>query len=195
MPTLAVRQLRREGLGPIELSVGEGETLALFGASGSGKTLLLRAIADLDPNEGEVTLVEQSRNDLSADRWRALLAYVPPESHWWADTVGAHADHWDDAMLAALDFRPEVLDWEVRRLSSGERQRLALLRALCREPAGLLLDEPTANLDQGNTLRIEALLSDYQQKHQAPIIWVSHDEAQRARVAQRVAHMHKGRLQ
>jgi ABC-type iron transport system FetAB ATPase subunit len=195
MPGLTVRQLQREGLGPLDLEVAAGETLALFGASGSGKTLLLRAIADLDPNQGEVTLGEHSRDALPAHRWRTLLAYVPPESHWWAETVGPHADQWDSGMLQALGFGQEVLDWEIRRLSSGERQRLALLRALARQPAGLLLDEPTANLDQDNTLKIEALVRDYQQCHRAPVIWVSHDEAQRARVAQRTGRMHGGRLQ
>ena len=195
MPGLAVKQLQRDGLGPVELQVAAGETLALYGASGSGKTLLLRAIADLDPNQGEVTLGAHARNTLPAHRWRTLLAYVPPESHWWAETVGPHADEWDNGMLQALGFTPEVLDWEIRRLSSGERQRLALLRALSRQPAGLLLDEPTANLDQDNTHKIEALIRDYQRQHQAPVIWVSHDEAQRTRVAQRVGRMQGGRLQ
>ena len=71
------------------------------------------------------------------------------------------------------------------RLSSGERQRLALLRLLSRNPKALLLDEPTANLDDVNQQRVEALVEAYRQAHGAPVLWISHDVAQQRRVATR----------
>lgn len=194
MASLVVEQLQRDGLGPIDLTVSPAQTLALHGASGSGKTLLLRAIADLDPNRGRARLGEQDRSALAADRWRALVMYVPPESHWWAERVETHAPRWDNEVFAALGFEQDVLGWEIRRLSTGERQRLALARALSTQPACLLLDEPTANLDHDNTLRVEALIEGYRQRHATPVIWVSHDPAQRDRVAEKVREMAAGQL-
>ena len=195
MPDLIVTALQRKGLGPVDLSVSAGEAFAIHGLSGSGKTLLLRAIADLDPNDGEIVLGDSTRGQLAAHQWRSLLMYVPPESHWWADTVRQHAELWEPTLLSALGFDNDVLDWQVRRLSNGERQRLALARALSAGPAGLLLDEPTANLDEMNTRRVEQLVNDYRKTHNAPVLWVSHDAAQRRRMAQREGEMVRGRLQ
>jgi ABC-type iron transport system FetAB ATPase subunit len=120
---------------------------------------------------------------------------VPAESHWWDDLVRPHASHWDAEKLQALGFDEQVLDWDTRRLSSGERQRLALVRALSLAPPVLLLDEATANLDAVNTGHVEQLLHDYQQQSGAAILWVSHDSAQRARVADRQARIADGRLE
>ena len=80
------------------------------------------------------------------------------------------------------------------RCSTGERQRLALLRTLMRQPAALLLDEPTGNLDEDSTARVEALLDDYRRAHDAALLWVSHDPRQAARVAQRRFVLVDGRL-
>lgn len=191
---LLVQGLKRDGLGPLDFSVGEARTLCLHGASGSGKTLLLRAIADLDPNQGEVTLGQQRRSQTPAHLWRSQVMYVAPEAHWWEDTVGDHATGWDRRMLATLGFDSDVLNWRVSRLSSGEKQRLGLLRALSARPAALLLDEPTANLDPDNTERAEGLIRDYQAQQASPIVWVSHDPGQRARVADQVLEIRAGQL-
>ena len=87
------------------------------------------------------------------------------------------------------------MDWSVARLSSGERQRLALLRVLANRPPVLLLDEPTANLDEATTARVEALLKDYRTLHGAGVLWVSHDPQQLRRVADRHLRIADGRLQ
>jgi len=162
----------------------------LAGPSGSGKTLLLRALADLDPHAGRVLLNGVEQRELPAPEWRRRMAYLPAESHWWADRVGAHFRTPDPGLLERLGFAPEVLDWEVARLSSGERQRLALARLLALGPQVLLLDEPTANLDQGNRERVEALVADYLSTHGALALWVSHDPEQARRVGSR--HWHIG---
>ncbi|MEJ2575344.1 MAG: ATP-binding cassette domain-containing protein [Gammaproteobacteria bacterium] len=183
MAELRLEHLHPPRLKPASFRVPAGRCLALHGPSGAGKSLLLRAIADLDPNAGEVWLGGTPRSAMTAPAWRRRVVLIPAESHWWADTVGAHAGHWDAELLAELGFSESVLDWEVSRLSSGERQRLALARALTLTPEVLLLDEPTANLDAENTARTEAVLRAYREAHRVSVIWVSHDPAQRRRVA------------
>lgn len=184
MTTLELKGLQTLHLGPLSLLLEERCT-TLAGPSGSGKTLLLRAIADLDPHRGEALLdgIEQRR--LPAPQWRRRVAYLPAESHWWADRVGAHCDGVDPALLESLGFAPDVMEWEVARLSSGERQRLALARLLTLKPRVLLLDEPTANLDTVNRQRAEAVIFDYLERNAALALWVTHDPEQGRRIGAR----------
>src|SRR5690606_11730155 len=86
---LTIENLFRPGLDPVSLALAQGEAVAVMGPSGSGKPLLLRAIADLDPNEGSVILDDARREAMPAPRWRRLVGYLPAESGWWADRVGA----------------------------------------------------------------------------------------------------------
>lgn len=182
-------------LQPISLTLGAAETLAVHGPSGAGKTLFLRAICDLDLNHGEVYLNEVPRSSFTPPDWRKKVGYLPAESFWWSDKVADHADSWDEEQLERLGFSPQVLNWQTSRLSSGERQRLSLARLLSNKPQVLLLDEPTANLDQENSLRLEKLVQDYQRTSRACIIWVSHSLEQRQRLAGRSALIDGGKLQ
>lgn len=182
MSSLRIEQLRKKGVNAADITLGAGTCTAVHGASGSGKTLLLRAIADLDEAEGEVWLDRQARSGMSGPQWRSRVSYVAAESHWWGRLVREHAAQWRTSDLEALGFEPEVLDWSVQRLSSGERQRLAIARALAGQPAALLLDEATANLDQSNTARVERLVGAWRRQTGGCVLWVSHDPAQRTRV-------------
>ena len=196
MPSLHLRQLVTRHVGPVDLSIGSGECVCIRGASGSGKTLLLRAIADLDPHRGDALLDAASCSSLPAPEWRRAVAIVAAESQWWSERVGDHFDNGIEARwMERLGLPAAALDWEVARCSTGERQRLALLRTLMQAPAVLLLDEPTGNLDAEGTRRVEALLADYRQARQAALLWVSHDAAQIERVAQRSYLLDDGRLQ
>lgn len=165
-----------------------------MGASGSGKTMLLRAVADLDPHEGSVFLADIECRDLSGPEWRRRVGMLPSESQWWFDRVRDHFTDIEPQWLKRLGFTSGVLDNEVSRLSSGERQRLALLRLLCGRPAALLLDEPTANLDPENGAAAEHLILSYAKANEAPIIWVSHDLGQVRRLADRRYWLNDGRL-
>jgi ABC-type iron transport system FetAB ATPase subunit len=156
--------------------------------------LLLRAIVDLDPNQGEVWLGGLARSTVTAPQWRRRCVYVAAESHWWADTVRPHAKTWSNDLLAQLGFDGSVLDWDIARLSSGEKQRLALARALGLSPGALLLDEPTANLDKSNTAKVEAIVAACRVRHEMPILWVSHDLDQRQRIGQRCARVAEHRV-
>jgi ABC-type sulfate/molybdate transport systems ATPase subunit len=191
---LVLETLGFRHLGPISLRVGAGECVGITGPSGSGKSLLLRAVADMEERGGRIFLGDQDVDALSGPQWRRRVGLLPAESAWWFDSVGAHFNGFDPAGLQELGFSPAVMDWEVSRLSSGERQRLGLIRLLSRQPRALLLDEPTANLDAENTGRAESLLRAYQQRHQVPLIWVSHDQAQLKRVADRCFVFDQGML-
>jgi ABC-type iron transport system FetAB ATPase subunit len=178
----------------VSFTLAAGECIAIIGPSGSGKSRLLRAIADLDPHGGEVWLRGELCSRMPAHRWRQRVGYLPAESAWWGELVADHMSDPGAERLAELGLSAEVLGWQVSRLSSGERQRLALLRLLAGEPEVLLLDEPTANLDPDSAERVERLLARCQAEGTG-LLWVSHDEVQVRRVADRGFQIVAGRLQ
>ena len=158
-------------IGPLSLDVDSGDCLCISGPSGTGKSQLLRAIADLDPHEGEAFLEGVASNELAANEWRTRVALLPPESRWWLPRA---IDHFHDGVPIPLDhigLTSAILEQPVSRLSSGEKQRLALMRLLSNRPRVLLLDEPTANLDPENTRRVEAVIMEYRRSHDAAVIW------------------------
>jgi len=184
---LSIKHLRCHHIGPIELEIAGGQCISFSGPSGAGKSILLRAIIDLIPNQGEVSFNDQAREQMRASDWRKMVGLLPAESFWWCDRVAAHFPALTEQHLnwfTELGFDSQVLDWEVSRCSTGERQRLSLLRLLCHGPKVLLLDEPTANLDRDSTAKVEKIIAEYKQQHQCPVIWVSHDQQQVKRVAE-----------
>lgn len=192
---LKLDNLKVHGLEPVSLEVGKGECLAVQGASGSGKTVLLRAIADLDPAEGLVALEGTDRAALSGPQWRRKVRYAAAEPGWWAETP---EPHFQDAKAArglveSLGLDAELLERPISRLSTGERQRLALARALEDGPEVLLLDEPTGALDAKATKRAEKLLKE-QLKAGRAMILVSHDPAQISRLAGRRVTLADGKV-
>lgn len=127
------------------------------------------------------------------------MGYLPAMSQWWGDGVREHFIHAIGPSLLAswlntLELDEVILDAPISTLSSGERQRVALLRLLANQPQVLLLDEPTASLDHDNTLRVEKLVADYQAQHRCVAVWVSHDPEQLARVASRHFIIEQGKL-
>lgn len=194
MKKLRAEELRSYGLGPVSFGLAEGDCVCVSGPSGAGKSLLLRALADLDPHEGQISLDGVPYTGLAASTWRRRVGLLPPESAWWNDQVGTHFSAVDEGLLAAVGLGPEVTNWSVARLSSGERQRLALVRLLCNQPDVLLLDEPTANLDPQNVDRVEALVAGLQKDRSTAVLWVSHDPAQIDRIASRELRLRDGRM-
>ncbi|MEU2248260.1 thiol reductant ABC exporter subunit CydD [Streptomyces sp. NPDC019224] len=153
-------------LARISLTVEEGETVALVGPSGVGKTTLLNVVLGFTaPDAGRVRIGGIDLVDLSPERWRERIAWVPQRPHLFAGTIAENvrlarpaAD--DSAVTAALraagaydfvqglpDGDRTLLGEDGTGLSAGQRQRIALARAFLADRPVLLLDEPTASLD------------------------------------------------
>jgi len=189
---LHVRGLSRPGLRCEALSLAAAECVAITGPSGAGKTLLLRAIADLDPCSGEVLLDGTPRPRIAGPEWRRRVMLVPAEPGWWAVQVLEHFYRPPPpALLERLGFADQTLDWAIDRLSTGERQRLALARALVLEPQVLLLDEPTSALDADSRRAVETLLRDFLRGGGA-ILMTTHDPRQARRMGARAVRVANG---
>jgi ABC-type iron transport system FetAB ATPase subunit len=195
MGDLTLNQFKPPLLEPVDLTVSAGKCVTLNGPSGSGKTRLLRALADLEPSQGEVWLNQRERGSFSGPEWRLKVGLLLAESGWWQERVGDHFKAAEAELFDRLEIPQEAMNWEVSRLSSGERQRLSLIRLLSNQPQVLLLDEPTANLDQLNATKVEALIGFWRQQHDVAVVWVSHDPEQRQRVGEAHWVIESGRLE
>jgi len=209
--SLHVRELQRHTaeriIGPYALTVHSGECVVVSGPSGVGKSLLLRMIADLDPNQGELSITasvagvlraNHARAAMPATAWRKQVIYVAAESGWWAETLSDHLPETSQAealtLLASLGLAANLMQAPITQLSTGERQRCALLRAIVQRPLFLLLDEPTSALDGDSALRLEAVLHSVKNKGIGLLV-VSHNPAQVSRIADRVLQMSSTALQ
>lgn len=180
----------------VSFELADAECIALQGPSGVGKSLLLRAIADLDPSEGSVELDGMPREAMPAPVWRKQVTYVAAESGWWADTVQEHFTAWDQAVVLAkqLGLPSSCGNWPIRRLSTGEKQRLGLVRALLLHSRVLLLDEPTSALDAASSASVEAIVAE-RVSTGTSVVWSTHNSAQARRVGSRLFMMSNGRIE
>lgn len=197
-PRLQVIALRSPLAGPFSFDLAAGSCLAISGPSGAGKSLLLRMLCDLDPCDGDMLLDGVSRERISGPAWRASVVYQPAEAAWWAPTA---AEHFKPAQLARahallprLNLAPDLLEQDIRLLSTGERQRMALARSLACGPRVLLLDEPTAALDPLSAAAVEQLLQTEVAAGLA-LVLVTHSVAQAQALGQRQMVMRDRLLQ
>jgi ABC-type iron transport system FetAB ATPase subunit len=185
---LRVEHLRIGSLPPLSFAVSDGECLAIEGPSGSGKTRILRAIADLDPVDGQFFLDGSERREMAPQAWRRAVRYAAAEPGWWTDTprgtlpASAASQPRLARLMAALGLADDLLDRPISLLSTGERQRIALMRALADEPRVLLLDEPTGALDVAATALVEELVR-FQLLAGRSVLIASHDGALIGRLA------------
>lgn len=194
--TFGARTLWRD----MALDVRAGEHWAVTGASGSGKTVLLRTLAGLVPCQaGEIRLDGQTFVARTAPAWRARVIYLAQRPALPEGTVAAALAepfawrvHHDKAfardeavrLLASVGLDAALLASDTDQLSGGEAQLVALLRALLLGPSVLLLDEPTASLDPVRTAQVETLVTHWLAHGAArACLWTSHDAAQLARVS------------
>jgi len=182
-PLLEVKALQVLNGPPNDLLLEAGALVGLEGPSGAGKSLFFKALADLIPHQGLVMLEGQSQAGFAAPLWRKRVGYLPAESAWWSDQVESHFQFPAFVPFEALGLSRDLLNGPVSRLSTGEKQRLALLRLLENKPQVLLLDEPTASLDRASRGLLEAFLLDYLAKSGGAAIFTSHDPEQLVRLA------------
>jgi putative ABC transport system ATP-binding protein len=184
-----------------------GECVAVAGPTGSGKTVLLRALALLDPlDAGAVRWRGEPVPPADTPAFRSQVMYLHQRPALFPGTVeenlrapfalrvhrGATPDR--DRMLRLLEEAGrsgDFLDRQERDLSGGERQLVQLTRALLLDPAVLLLDEPTAALDSRTTSSVEGLVRRWLQESRGEraLVWVSHDESQLGRMATRTVEV------
>lgn len=179
-----------------------GERVALLGASGSGKSLLLRALAGLDPVQaGQIIFQGQPMKSWFMPIYRSQIIYLHQRPALWEGTVeenlqrvyklGVHHHNVYNRKvildyLQILHKPADFLQRPMRAISGGEGQIVAFLRALQLSPSILLLDEPTASLDTGTAQSLEALVAVWQR--QDPLrayLWTSHDPKQLERITNR----------
>jgi len=181
----------------LEVSVEmTARTTALYGPSGAGKTSLLEVIAGLrKPIRGEVEIHGRIVNDLPPRKRR--VGYVPQDDalfpHLSARQNITYGGAIDDAVIEVLDIA-HLLDRDVKRLSGGERKRVALARALLSHPEVLLLDEPLAGVDAELRARVLEYLVRIRDEFPVPMIYVTHDLEEAGAVCEDIVMMERGQM-
>lgn len=203
---------RKKILSDLTVQITEGEFFGIIGPNGAGKTTLLKIIAGLlRPVQGQVELFSKKLSQISINERAKILSYVPQENFFYFDftvldivLLGRHPylkpmerakKHDIDKAIDALRFTDalEFKDRNIMELSSGERQRVVLARALASEPKILLLDEPTSYLDITHQVEIIKILKKLNQEG-ITIVFLSHDINLTSLVCNRLLLLSDGKM-
>ncbi len=189
-------------LDDLALCVNQGIT-CILGPSGAGKSTLLRLLNRLaEPDEGAIYFEGQPIKNLGVLDLRRRAVYMPQIPTPFTGTVHSNVTFGTELAarsvnvsevleLVALD--PSFAEREATQLSVGEQQRVTLARAIALRPDVLLLDEPTASLDEQTTSAVEGTLIDLAGKLSLPMVLVTHDQAQTERIADSVVKLEGGK--
>lgn len=196
----------------VDLTILRGDRLAVIGPSGAGKTVLLRALAMLDPlDEGAILWQGEPVQGDRVPNFRSQVIYLHQRPALFEGSVATNLQHpyaWKShrdtryngervlEFLNALGRDQRFLEKAHHDLSGGEGQIVALVRALQLDPAVLLLDESTASLDRATARMAEALLERWHAEGAGnrSLVWVTHDPDQADRVAHQTVTMQAGRI-
>src|SRR6202047_2202324 len=194
----------------VNLEIGRGEAVGLIGPSGSGKSTLLVVMAGLEPPDaGTVVVADEDLGRLDEDRlarFRGRHIGIVFQSFHLVPTMTALenvavplelARNPEASQRAAQDLAPVVLEARLHhyptQLSGGEQQRVALARALAPDPAILVADEPTGNLDEATGKQIVDLLFTKHAERGMTLVLVTHDTSLAQR-CDRVVRLRSGRI-
>ncbi|CAM4338248.1 ABC transporter ATP-binding protein [Paenibacillus tarimensis] len=192
---------------PITSKVAKGDRIAVVGASGQGKSTLLRILARLErQDEGYMSLGGVRDTDWKPAEWRKKVCYTAQHPVMLPGTVEdnlrtvsrLHSLPFDES--AAKEYMSQIglgdMDWrkEASSLSGGEKQRVALVRSLLLEPEVLLLDEFTASLDPGSREGAEMCVRQWADTRNSAVLLISHDMEQAERMCRTVWFMSGGEL-
>ncbi len=181
------------------LVINHNEIVGLTGSSGCGKSTILRIVVDLlTPKSGNIIVLGKPIEDWDPRDLRRNVILVPQESQMFPGTVrdnlvwglSKHGELIDDGplyeILREVRLDSLKLDDDSFNLSGGEKQRIAIARALVMNPKALLLDEPTASLDEEAALAVENVLNDVIRKRKIGILIVTHNKEQAHRFTSRI---------
>lgn len=188
-------------------TIAPRQRIAIIGASGQGKSTLLRLLARLEaPDEGSIRLAGRDAGEWKPAEWRKRISYVAQHPVMLPGTVEQnlkavselHAKPFDRSLaeqcmnavgLGGIDWRKPASE-----LSGGEKQRTALVRSLLLEPDALLLDEVTASLDPASKRAVEQWIGDWSERRGTALLWVTHDLEQARHSSDSVWYMDENRL-
>lgn len=187
----------------VEFSV-ENEIIALFGASGSGKTTILNGLAGLSKfDSGTIKLKERTLfkgKNIHIPVQKRKIGYLfqdyalfPHLTVWKNIIYGAHSNQFAKELMAELKI-DHLIDKYPQEISGGEKQRVALVRALATKPDLLLLDEPFSALDEETRKRAHNELLRIQKMWSIPIILVTHQHDEAVKLSQRIYYLDKGKI-
>lgn len=190
----------------VSLEVFRGELLGIVGASGSGKSSLLRLLNRLDePTSGTVYLNNVDYRTIAPRELRRRLGMVTQQPFLFPGTVASNlqfgpVQRGEGLTREAIESLLKQVglagfaDRSVSNLSGGEQQRVSLARSLANQPEMLLLDEPTSALDEDAKREIEELIRNLATTTARTFVLVTHDREQARRICDRVGSMEQGRL-
>jgi len=195
----------------VDLSVSKGEFVAVAGPSGSGKSTLFNILGGLTPptsgsvsidgrdllgmTDAERTQLRKTGVGFVFQKYNLLPTLTAAENIEIARDIagrrGPRSQHFEDVVkLLGIAGR---LDHKPRALSGGEQQRVAIARAIVNDPALLLADEPTGNLDSENSVAVLKILRDLNERLGQTILMITHD-SEAASFAHRIVRMKDGRI-
>lgn len=208
--TYQIGERRLNVLNHVSLKIDAGEVLAIVGSSGSGKSTLLSLLSGLDqPTDGRIwvegyDITDKTEDELAPLRNKMIgfvfqsFHLIPSLNAFENIMFPAELNHDPRAHQKAEALLKRVGIWEradnfPHQLSGGEKQRVAICRALINEPKILFADEPTGNLDSANSEAILKLLFELHGEKGATLVLVTHD-LQIAKLADRIIQLHDGEI-
>jgi oligopeptide/dipeptide ABC transporter ATP-binding protein len=198
----------------VDVTIERGETVALVGESGCGKSTTARVLAGLTGATSGRVRLDGDELDMASKkkdmRRRVQMVFQHPEQSLnpmmkvdaalreplklLSRLTGEEADQRIDEVIRAVGLTPAYLQRRPGQMSGGQQQRVAIARALVVRPELVILDEPTASLDQSIRARIISLLRALQEQFDVGYLFISHDLSVVRRIADRVAVMYLGRI-